>query len=168
MRAYFKEETRFGIIWFILFLLFGVLPFVGVLLMLINDKTNDRTEFVIAMSVMTIVMIALGAVLRMSKLNLEIRDGLLRYKSFPYLRSWREIKPEEILNWEVKKVNPVTYAGGWGYRYRLLTNKTSIIMKGKVGLELRLENGKTIFFSTSNSEELERQMKKFKNEEALS
>ena len=136
---------------------------IGVTVMLYTQEVENNA-ITSLMATLGIVLLA-GFFLVSSNSELEIRDGALRYKVWPFVPKWRSILPTDIVSWEIKKINPLTYAGGWGYRKRFWKNKTAIVMRGNTGLEMKLSNGKTMFFSTEEPDSLEREMKKLMEKE---
>lgn len=148
-----------------LFLVAGVIPFLaGLFLMLTNPEQDSEVPFYVQMIILFILIIV-GFVMFMMKLEYEIRDGKLRYKFWPFILKWKYVDKEQIASWEIKKVNPIFYSGGWGYRRRFWNKKKAFLTRGRTGLELKLNDGTTLFMTCLNPESLKSEMNKWMEEE---
>jgi hypothetical protein len=88
-------------------------------------------------------------------------------KFFPLMRKYKFFSWEEILSADVKKYNPLLDGGGWGIRFNPLSvrllriggysktifNKVYYTMRGNIGLELTLANGKKVLIGTQKPDE---------------
>ncbi|MEQ8358326.1 MAG: hypothetical protein RH860_02485 [Cytophagales bacterium] len=165
MQAFYKEESKLGqgFIW--IFILFGFIPSIaGYYYMSANDDFNTELPYYIQI-ILWFILILVFVVMLNTKLEFEIREGKIRYKMFPFNLKWQEVNPSDIVTWSVRKINPIFYAGGWGYRRRLFHKKKAMITRGNMGLELKMKNGKTLFLSSTNPKELEREMQKLMEEQ---
>lgn len=165
MQAFFKEKLSLSPVFIWIFIFAGLLPFLGfmIYIYLNASKSGVNSDFsndMLPLLLILVIVIVITALMVSSSLEFEIREGMLRYKAWPFVPKWKVIRPEEIASWTIKKINPVFYAGGWGYRRRFYKRRTAIVMRGNQGLELRLSNGKTLFLSTSEPVSLEREMNK--------
>ena len=166
MQAFFKEESRLNPIFLWLYVLVGVFPMIFILFYPQYAQENnvyDDKAYSFVSVMIPFILIIVGFFMFSTKLKLEIRESTLRFKCFPFILNWKVVDPQNIKEWQVKKINPILYAGGWGYRRRFFQRKVAMIMKGKKGLEIKLKNGKTYFFSSSKPESLDREMKKLMN-----
>lgn len=160
MQAFYKEESKLGSPFIWLFILAGFIPFIGgFIIMMTSGELKSDVPYYVQIIILMILLVIFIIMLRV-KLEFEIREGRLRYKMFPFNLQWQEIEVSDIESWSVRKINPIFYAGGWGYRRRLFQKKRAMITRGNKGLEMKLKNGKTVFLSTTQPEELEREMKK--------
>jgi hypothetical protein len=162
MSAFFKEESKLSPIFIWLTILLGIASIAGITILdTRSEAQNTSSENAIEFTYiwLFIIFISVTAFFISMKLKVEIREGKFRYYCFPFVPKWREINPESIIEWSIKKINPIFCAGGWGYRKRYFQKKTAMIMRGRIGLEMKLKNGKTLFFSIKNTESLSREMK---------
>ncbi len=160
MQAFYKEESKLGAIFIWLFILAGFVPFIGGYAMMLSSGQMDSDLPYYVQVIVLLILIMVFIMMLSMKLEFEIREGKLRYKMYPFNFKWQEVPVSDIESWTVKKINPIFYAGGWGFRRRLFQKKKALITKGNKGLELKLKEGKTLFLSTTNPEELERVMTK--------
>lgn len=170
--AYFKEEQGFAswILWLVgMVTLFGVLALV---FSMVNelDQVEQETGFLegreryLLLSIGTfLALFAVNLMIFKSRLILEIKDGSLFYRFIPIHFSLKKIRREEIIEWKVRKINPLFESRGFGYKWGY--NKRSMIMKGGWVLTIRRNNAPMLNFGTQKHEELRRKMEKLMNPE---
>jgi len=162
-RIYFKEEQRFTQWWRWLLLLFATAVSVGPLWYGLyfqlttgepwgNNPTSDDKLIVIAI-VMTLFMGAVVIMFRLQKLELVVSEREVSFRYPPAIRKWKRITPGEIDSWEVVTYHPIGSYGGWGIKRRNKNDKCYTV-SGKLGLRLKLVNGKTILIGTQRKEAL--------------
>jgi hypothetical protein len=169
MQAFFKEKLKLSPVFLWIFLFAGLVPFAGFMIYVIinvskSGANSDFSNEMLPLLLSLLIVIAVTILMVSSSLEFEIREGKIRYKAWPFVPKWRMIVPGEIASWTVKKINPIFYAGGWGYRRRFYKRRTAIVMRGNYGLELKLTSGRTLFLSTEEPVSLEREMKKLMEE----
>jgi hypothetical protein len=107
------------------------------------------------------------------------KDGIF-VKMMPIMRKYKQFSWEDIENVYVRKYNPILEYGGWGYRSGLGRNfninsglkmrigmgtkggfgkGTAYNMRGNIGLQLELKNGKKVLVGTQRGEEIEEILK---------
>lgn len=126
-----------------------------------GDNPASDTGLIIFSVTTIIVMLLIAILLFRSRLIIEVRgDGF--FYSFPILiNRTRKINLADIESYVVGKYHPLRDFGGWGIRFGLSGKAYNI--KGKMGLQLVLKNGKKILFGTQHPEELRRAMQKVMN-----
>jgi hypothetical protein len=105
------------------------------------------------------IMSLIVAIFLNMKLELKVSRGMIQYKYWPYVTSWKTIEKSEIVSWEVVKYNPIFEYGGWGYRFRGLKNR-AYTTKGNMGLKIEMANGHKKLFGTRIPIELTEAMSK--------
>jgi len=156
MPSYFKENQKFTQIWLWAVLLVSTVPAVGVftygfLRQLVLDipwGDNPMSDSGLALATVFTWVIC-GGVLGMffgSELQLEIKDQAIYYRFPLFSPRLKRIGMDQLESWEVRKFGFFEY-GGYGVRY-MPRKKTGFIVKGKIGLEMKLKNGKTIMIGT--------------------
>lgn len=97
----------------------------------------------------------------------EVRTGGFYYRFTPFMRDFKGIPREEISSFEVKKYNPLTRYGGWGYRKQLFARSTAINIGGNKGVILYKTNGRNILFSTRDMPSMQKAMEQMMNHHDL-
>ena len=92
------------------------------------------------------------------KLKTRIDEKGIYYQFYPIHLSYRIILWNEISSCYVRKYNAIFEYGGWGFKNSLRIKKSgkSYTVKGKIGLQLALKNGKKILIGTQKKEEIQR------------
>ena len=63
---------------------------------------------------------------------------------------WKDIEKAYI-----RKYSPVSEYRGWGYRVNIISQNGAINMRGNIGLQLELKNGKNVLIGTQQPQEIE-------------
>jgi hypothetical protein len=98
----------------------------------------------------------IGAIVLVALLKLEtiVYPNVFQYRMWPLQKIFREIRPEEITHWEVKKYSPVRDYGGWGIRTSFGKKGIAFNISGNMGAYFELKNGRKILVGTRKPEEL--------------
>ncbi len=94
--------------------------------------------------------------------RIDEKGILFRFKGFhlkPKIITWNEINKAYI-----RKYDAMTEYGGWGIKGGLFWIKSkgkAYNVKGNIGLQLELKNGKKILIGTQKKEEMERVLKMY-------
>lgn len=95
-------------------------------------------------------------------LKVKINRHGVSYYCFPYLRKWKLIQWNEIENWEVVEIDPISDFGGWGYRRSWKGKKKGYIMRAGPALSItKKQNGTTMVFTIPNSSGAQRAMSEY-------
>lgn len=135
-------------------------PFIGAGVAIFNDWKNieqSNIESRLA-SVGIIVLLFLVALLIFSlRLKTRIDEKGVHYQFYPIHFSYRLLSWNEISKCYVRKYNAIFEYGGWGFRngFRKKIGKAYNV-KGNIGLQLELKNGKKILIGTQKKEEIQR------------
>ncbi len=157
----YKEEQRFSQ-WMsvVLFVVFGLpVMFLGNELAL---KINT-SEYLPLSIVLSFLLILWGSGVYFwgkMKLVVAIVENGIRLKYPPLLRKWKLIGKNEIERLVVRKYNPLMEYGGWGIKRNRQKRSYAYNVKGNVGLQLFLKNGKKILIGTQKKQAIEYAMKK--------
>lgn len=182
-RTYFKEEQSLSSspqmwIMYLTFLVSVGITGYGLYQQLLLEKPwgnhpTSNTHMEIVFAAILIFMGALVFFMHRLKLLTQIDETSISIRFAPLQRKPRVITKEEISRYEIRKYRPIIEYGGWGLR----TRRDSIIsyrrrhfgiaynVKGNMGLQLYLTNGKKILIGTQNPTGIERAMKKLMEEE---
>ncbi len=132
----FTEKQRFTQWWFwVIMLLVAAFAFIS---------ANSNLEYVVAIAVILLFFIL--------NLNTEISSEGVQVQFFPFHLKNKFFAWDEIVKAEVREYSPLLEYGGWGIR----RGKSGVAynVKGNMGLQLVLKNGKKILIGTQKAEEL--------------
>ncbi len=163
MPSFYKETQRFTQWWLWALSLISTAPVVVIFLrgiyiqLIVGQPWGDNPMSGTGLVFMTLFIIAicggLIALLISSELTIEIHNRTIYFRFPPFIGRMRRIGMDEIDAWEVKRYNPFREYGGYGWRSGF-GKKTAYNVKGRVGLELKLKNGKTLMLGTQRPEEI--------------
>lgn len=148
MEAY-NEKQNFMKSWWPLWLVTGAVA-LGIPLIV---KTQTQAAF---WEVMGPAFVMIGMLLLFIFLNLQTRiDELGVTFSFSFFYSKKQvIKWDEVKTATVRKYDPIGDYGGWGNKKGWNKNKRVYNVSGNIGLELILQNGKSIMIGTKQPEKV--------------
>lgn len=164
----FKEEQHFSQswLWLLILISFGV-PAVVMIIFLVKE-TKSNSDEITAMGFSLLFLIATGTVISLlflkMKLFIEITGNEVRFRYPPLISKWRSIRKEEIERFEVRKYRPVSEYGGWGIKKKRKSN-VAYNVRGNIGLQLYLKNGKKILIGTQRRQAIDYAMDKMMNGE---
>lgn len=172
-RSYYKEEQKFDQWWFRLLMFFSVVPVfvifgVGLYQQLVlkkpfgNNPTSD-TGLILTAIFVTLIVIGVTWLTFSMKLITEITDKGLTYRFPPLILKKKVIPKETIESFEVRKYNPIGEYGGWGIKGGGFKRGKAYNVKGNIGLQLVLKNGKKVLFGTQRSDAIKAAMDKMMN-----
>ncbi|HRG67359.1 MAG: hypothetical protein JNL65_09655 [Saprospiraceae bacterium] len=161
---HFKEKQKFTQWWFWLLIigitclfLFGLYQQLILKIPFGDNPTSDSTLVLISLIPILIIILFL-----ISKLETEINELGVSYKFYPFHLSKKTIPWESIDKAYIRKYNPITEYGGWGFRLGLFGKGRALNMSGNMGLQLELKDGKKLLIGTQKFEELEQLLQKIK------
>ena len=154
-KIYFQEVQRFSQIWVWVFLLvtfFLVSEVIvgGILLgeSVENSSYSNETIaliFVVAFSAMFWLLIKM-------KLEVKVTDEGIVYRFFPIILKEKIVKRNLIESYEIRKYRPILEYGGYGIKVGFDKSGKAFNMKGNIGMQLYLKDGKKILFGTQRAE----------------
>jgi hypothetical protein len=143
------------------FVLIGLsIAFIGAGISIFNDWENIKqynleSKIISVSGVVILLLIAL--LLFILKLKTRIDDIGIYYQFYPIHFTYRVITWNEITTCYVRNYNAIFEYGGWGFKSSLRRKKgKSFTVKGKIGLQLELKNGKKLLIGTQKKEEIQR------------
>lgn len=169
-KEYFFEEQKFTWIWPLLIpahfiLLFMV--FYGNYKQLVkgevfgNTPMSDTGLVLFSLSLLIFFILLDMLLLKWMKLQTKINKEGIFYRYPPLINHWKQIKTNEIENYEVGKYNAFLEFGGWGYRYSFFRKKGKALnVYGNKGLIMQLKNGNRLVIGTQKEAELKKAMHK--------
>jgi len=98
------------------------------------------------------------------KLVVSVREDGIWYRYPPIIMKEKLIRKDSIEKFEIRKYRPVMQYGGWGVRTGSRKYGKAYNVKGNIGMQLYLKDGKRILFGTERKESFQRAMVKIMGE----
>jgi len=127
-----------------------------------DEPTTDRALLILLLFLIAMLILTLLLFSKM-KLIVRVNDQGLWYRYPPFIVKERLIGKDEIEKYELRKYSPIREYGGWGIRYSWSKGGKVYNVKGNIGLQLYLKDGKKILFGTQQGEDFLRAMDKLKS-----
>lgn len=169
--VYFKEEQRFNQWWMWLIISLTSFTVLGLAMNKIYNSSPSEPlqsnnlayhwQVLILIGVVALVFLVAYGIFT-AKLETEIKDRSIYYRFKPFVLSFKKIRAEDIASYQVREYSPIAEYGGWGYRYGFGNGK-ALNVKGNMGLQLKLKNGKKLLIGTQKPEEMDNVMKEMMN-----
>lgn len=163
-RAIFTETQKFDQLWIRLLVFFTTVPLLGLLTFGIYQQiilgipfgskpAPDAVLIIIFVFILVLTVLLNGLFLTL-RLITEVTDEGLSYRFPPLIRQTKIIRKEEITEYTIRKYSPIREYGGWGIRWGGGRTGNAYNVKGNMGLQLQLRNGKNVLFGTQRSDAL--------------
>lgn len=164
-KSYFKEEQYFSNFWlYILVTMLFTIAIAPTAMTLYSQIVIDvpygdspTTNQSLLMLLCVLLVMYLFTILLFNKMKvvMEITSKGLLFRYPPFILKYKVILKEEIYKYEIRKCNPIKEYAKVGKTY---------IVRGNVGLQLYLVNGKKILFGTQRGDAMHRAMQKMMKE----
>ena len=169
----FSEQQKFRQPWHWLLLLLVGIPGAYIwrlVQQVIPEQANGNTQTDYALLLFSAVIVTLSIVfliivLLFARLETSVTSTEISIKFFPFHRSFRHYKKEDIAKASIQKINPIknkewgSFGLNMGYHGIKIKNFSSnnllFSVSGKYVLKLELTNGKTVMIGTQKEKELE-------------
>lgn len=115
-------------------------------------SSDDRIGF----QVMAYTFLPISLLFLFSKLETRINEDGIHARFLPILWRWRKYTYPEIKKVSVRDCNPLIEYGGWGYRIGIMGQGHAMILSGKKGIQIELQNGKKMLIGTKRDEEAQK------------
>lgn len=168
-KALFKEEQNFSNIWLYVFVTiaftFAIAPTVLSLYsqVVAGNSYGDKptsTQGLLILLFLLLTMYAITLLLfNKMKLVTQITSKGLEYKYPPFILKFKTILKQDIERYKIRKYQP----GGIGYSLGKAGRAYNV--KGNIGLQLYLKDGKVILFGTQRGDAMLRAMNKLMKED---
>ncbi|MDD4253891.1 MAG: DUF6141 family protein [Methanofollis sp.] len=150
----FRETQRFTQpwLWAVLILIAGVAWWGAVQQLYFSVPFGNRPAPDWAMAVITLVFGTLFPLFfAVIHLTVEVRDGGIAYRFFPFHLSFRVIPATDVERLEACTYRPLTEFGGWGIRWGA-GGWRAYTTGGDRGVRVYLRNGRKILFGSRDPE----------------
>jgi len=162
----FKEEQRFTQIGLHIMLVISfIIPIILVLKKYITSDNEDNDTLIGFITVIGSVVLVYALILSL-KLKTRIDEEGIHFRFIPFQFKVVFISWDEIEKAYVRKYKPMAEYGGWGIKNSKLWSKGKGIaynVKGVIGLQLELKNGKKILIGTQKEEDVKRVLQTYIN-----
>lgn len=122
----------------------------GILLGESLDNSSFSSETIVV--IITAVFFVFFWLFLKMKLEVKITDEGIAYRFFPLILKEKMIKRNIIESFEIRKYKPILDYGGYGANFRPNKWGKAFTMKGNIGMQLYLKDGKKILFGTQRPE----------------
>lgn len=169
-KIYFKEEQKFGSR--LLYLIMGVIYAIPIVIFLYafyqqfvleqqwSDKPMSDFGLLLTSILVFAIIIISGFLLFGSKLAVEVSNKSLQFTFKPFVNKPIRYFKSDIKRYEIRKYKPIKEYGGWGIKQGMKSIGRAYNVKGNIGLQLYLNNGKKVLIGTQRGEALNRAMRK--------
>ena len=96
------------------------------------------------------------------KLETKIDEQGIHYGFWPFNLKPKHILWREIKSCYVRKYNPLTEYGGWGYRSGFGKKSGAMNVKGTIGIQIELSNNKKLLIGTQKEREAKSVLETYK------
>lgn len=128
---------------------------VGLLVVVVVLGPKNNHEATPILLPMCVLLLLLVWILWKSKLWVRIDDRKIEYRYTPFNWKVKKLKWDDVEKAEIREYSPVGEVGGYGYRKHPFKKKTYLNVSGKIGLDLKLKNGRTLLIGTQKGDELQ-------------
>ena len=173
-KSYFREEQHFSNPGFWAFLIFVLtISFSPLVIELYNqvvlkkvagENATSTETILIILFVMIIIYVVIIIMFKKMRLITEVGDDAFYFRYPPFILKNKQIDKTRIERFEVRKYKPIREYGGWGIRMGSGKAGKAYNVKGKIGLQLYLTNGKKVLFGTQRGDAIKRAMNKLMQE----
>ena len=174
-RNFFKEEQRFSNVWLYVFIVIvftiAIAPTVIALYSQLvlgipcGEDPSSNESLLVLLFVLLVMFVLILLLFNKMKLVTEVKNEGVFYKYPPFIIKFKVIRKEEIEKYEVRKYSPIREYSGWGIRYSWGKSGRAYNVKGNIGLQLYMVDGKKILFGTQRGDAIRRAMDKMMKEE---
>lgn len=110
-------------------------------------------EILVIISCGVLVPLGIAYLIWVSRLETEVRQDSLCVRYFPFHRSFRIFKPDELSECRARNYRPLLEYGGWGIRWGPKGRAYNV--SGHEGVQLVFKNGKRLLIGSAKPRELE-------------
>ncbi|WP_350291295.1 hypothetical protein [uncultured Croceitalea sp.] len=151
------EEKQWFNQWWVLLLNFSV---IGLLLYFMyewyivgeNIDKIDASNYIGQTAIILMLLLIVGLMLFL-RLKTSINENGIQYRFTPFHRKKRIISWKEMSECYTRKYQPITEFGGWGIKPVPKSKDMAYNVKGNMGIQIKLKDGKKILIGTQKPEE---------------
>ena len=160
----FIEEQKFTQIW--LFLVLAIL-FIMAIIPIVKDWdtiSQGSVGEILSNTGGILVLLFVFVLFNFFKLKTRIDEKGIYYQYLPFHFSYRFLNWDSISKCYVRNYNAIFEYGGWGLKFSFRKSKgESFTVKGNIGLQIAMQNGKNILIGTQKKEEIQRTIETYQD-----
>lgn len=169
-KIFFKEEQKFGSR--PLYLIMGAIYAIPTTIFLYafyqqfvlkqpwGDKPMSDSGLILTAILVLAVLLISSLLLFGSKLSVEVTNENLQFTFKPFINKTINYQKSDIEKFEIREYKPIKEYGGWGIKQGIKSIGKAYNVRGNIGLQLYLKNGKKVLIGTQRGDSLNRAMKK--------
>ncbi|MFC7356950.1 hypothetical protein ACFQO1_04580 [Jejudonia soesokkakensis] len=159
----FIEIQRFDQWWFRLIM--GAVLLVTVIPIILSYETlaKDPTSLWLAIGTSIFTLLLFILLSFWLKLETKIDEQGIYYGFWPFHLKLKQVPWREIEKCYVRKYNPLTEYGGWGYRTGFGKKSGAMNVKGNIGIQIELSNHKKLLLGTQKEAEAKQVLETYKH-----
>lgn len=123
-----------------------------------GDNPMSDNGLLLTGATVTILMVALAALVLSARLITEVRSDGVHVRFFPF--GWKAFPYEAIASYQTKTYHPIHDYGGWGIRWG--REGKAYIAGGNEGLQVLLNDGTKVLIGSQRIQELEAAVRTWK------
>ncbi|QSE97141.1 DUF6141 family protein [Fulvivirga lutea] len=127
----------------------------------IGNNPISNTGLILLSMFVILLLAGITLLLFFSRLHTRIENDGVSFKFNPFMGKWKNIPIVDIQHFEVKKFNPITEFGGWGYRK--VSGKLLVNTSGNTALFIKTIQNQLIVIGTQFPDEVANTMQKLMN-----
>lgn len=124
-----------------------------------SKPMGDSGLLVASVLVLVILMVSAYLLFGSSLVTIVDRDSL-KIVFWPYFRKHKIFDRSNIEKFEIREYKPLKEYGGWGVKIGLKGKSVAYNVRGKVGLQLYMKDGKKVLVGTQRGDALLHSMNK--------
>ena len=160
----FVEEQRFNQWWLYLLLAIPLISLVLPFIFNSDDYVNGDKETLTGITISLVTMVIVTMLILSIRLRTKIDENGIYYQFYPINFNEKFIAWRDISKCFIRKYNPLTEYGGWGYRSGIGRRKGKALnIRGNQGIQLELKNGKKLLLGTQKDSEVEKILLTYKH-----
>jgi hypothetical protein len=172
-RRYFEESQRFNQPWiWILLSAVSVSVLFGLAIgtyeeLRISDNLAESSMtnagLILTLIFTTFILAGVWTLILSTRLETKVDPKGIYYRFNPFISAWKFIPKEELEYYEVKKYKPILHYGGWGYRIGIKGRALNV--RGNMGLDIKMKDGKKLLLGTQKPTELKMAIERLREAE---
>lgn len=125
-----------------------------------GENPTNTMSLILILVILMIMCIGTLLLFKKMKLVVEIKSDGVYYRYPPFILKSKRFLKSEIDTFEIRKYKPIKEYSGWGIRNSWGRYGSAFNVKGNIGLQLYLKNGKKVLFGTQRPDALKKAMHK--------
>ena len=161
-KVFYKEEQKFGSR--SLYLSMGIIYAIPTVSFMVSfyyqfvlkepwgDKPMSDAGLLLTALLVFAVLIGSAFLLFSSKLLVEVTAKDLHFTFWPYFKKAKSYSKSDIERYEIREYKPIMEYGGWGVKQGKKGVGKAYNVRGKIGLQLYLKDGRKVLIGTQRGD----------------